>query len=226
MTPQGQQKIYIGLYIGVLLAGCLLTFLLYRVGNRIADARIAEAKADAARAMDSAAHANERAQKLENDNLVLRERVVTLEKEAAMALQRTLVRNLNDSAFIFALKHKPKAQIQIAFSPADDESYNFSYDVRESFAKAGWHAISCRHTETDSMTTDWLRTSHVSLNPTLAGEIILASNRTMVASVSAIVAAFEEAGIKSPVRVKEESNVPNGTIRIFLVPKLNSAGSR
>jgi hypothetical protein len=93
-------------YLLILLAAAVLTWLVWRSGNRVqdlgrkeADARISESNAEAKRAGESAAQANERAgianeaagraneraEKLEGENLTLRGQVATLETVAVDA---------------------------------------------------------------------------------------------------------------------------------------------
>ena len=74
-----QNKWLFAVYVLLLLFSAALTVLLWKSGNRLqdeikrdADARILEAKAEAAKA-------NERAESLEHDNLTLRSKVATLE---------------------------------------------------------------------------------------------------------------------------------------------------
>lgn len=62
-----------------------LTYFLWRASNKQQDVIQAESNARIAEAGSTAAQANERAEKLENDNLVLRGQVATLETQAADA---------------------------------------------------------------------------------------------------------------------------------------------
>jgi hypothetical protein len=79
-------------YILALLLAAAMTYLSWKAGNRVQDAirndanaRIAESNAEAKKAGESAGLANERAQRLEHDNLMLRGQVATLETKAAEA---------------------------------------------------------------------------------------------------------------------------------------------
>ncbi len=174
MTPETQQKLYVGLYLGVLLAGCVLTFLLYRVGETISANRTAEAKRDAARAYDSAgvankeagraneeaAKANERAANLERENLANRERVAMLEKEATEARTRqTEAEKLSDfvlhrgvpranlfdrEAFFKILKGKPKAKVEILYEKENLDSWLLAKIIEAMLKKAEWSEVTRR----------------------------------------------------------------------------------
>jgi len=95
LADRAQRRLFAA-YVIILVASALivalLTYLVWRAGNKYQDAvrgeanaRIAEAGNSAAQANDSAQKANERAQKLESDNLTLRGQVATLETAAADA---------------------------------------------------------------------------------------------------------------------------------------------
>lgn len=81
-----------GTYMMLLLAGLVLTYFVWKSGNRVQDAiqaeagaRTSEARAEAERAHSEASTANQRVQELEQANLTLRGHVATLETQAANA---------------------------------------------------------------------------------------------------------------------------------------------
>jgi hypothetical protein len=172
-----------------------------------ADAQSNEAKKDAAIAIDSAAHANERA--------------AALEIVATNALARTVPRKLNIPAFRLALKGKQKANVEIVFSQGDDDSYAFAGDLRDGFLLSHWWAAAIINSSSDSTARDWIHLPNLDLSPTLAGGIILASNQNGLPAVKAIEDALKVGGIERKPEIREVDDLPNGIIRLFIIPKIS-----
>jgi hypothetical protein len=152
------QTLLFSVYVGLLVAAAVLTVLVYRAGNtyqqaikKVADARIAEAERGAAEANAKAANAIERAERLESDNLILRERAAKAEKDLLQLRERvekrrTLSQSERDSTVRLLHAHltlaneakKKGESFMIVHPTGDGEATEFAYLLHHLFFHAGW----------------------------------------------------------------------------------------
>jgi len=151
----------IWLFVGAI-ATAVLTVLVWRSNNATHAAVRAEANSRTEEARADAAKANERAQALENANLLLREKVATLEtassihgtelsrqkeltakaeKDLLDLKERTQPRRISQAQhdrITAMLSHSPKGQVQILYISGDREGFDFSNDIAKTLNDAGW----------------------------------------------------------------------------------------
>jgi hypothetical protein len=163
-ATQRNEKIFIA-YIAVLLGTAILiavfTWLTWDSGNKVQDAIQADSNARIEEAKSTAATANERAKRIEQDNLVLRGQVATLEIDASKAktqleaerirrieLERAVLRRSipgYDQASLIPLRRFSPIDFTVWYTPGEPE---FLASQVASFPQnAGWKFIGFKRTE-------------------------------------------------------------------------------
>lgn len=134
-----QHNLYFAAYLFALALTALLTWLVWKSGNRLqdeiradADARIEEAKTEAETARAEAAKANERAVALEAENLILRRELGTL---------GNLVREgrlLDWSALENVLRNGASGSVAILYTEASPDAYPIAINLEVILTRNGW----------------------------------------------------------------------------------------
>ena len=162
-TATRQHNWLFAIYLVILLVAAALTYLVWRSGNRVqdlarkeADVRIAESNAEAKRAGESAAQANERAELLKHENLQIRTALANVqtelanarrrqseaEKETLRLRERIRPRNLEPAQrekLLNRLRDSPtKGAVLMHFQLGDGEAAEFALQLREVLEEAGW----------------------------------------------------------------------------------------
>jgi transcription elongation GreA/GreB family factor len=138
-------------YVGILVAAAVFTVLLFRAGRQTQQLIKADADARIAEATQKAAEAIERAEKLEADNLILRERAAKAEKDLLQLRERvekrrTLTQKERDSTvgllnayLTLAKQAKEKGEsFMIVYPTGKDEAAEFANLLYLLFSQAGW----------------------------------------------------------------------------------------
>jgi hypothetical protein len=148
---QTQNRIFIALTIFSALT-VLASIAQYFVGNKLAEAYKSDSDLQSTEAKTIGANANERAEKLENENLLLKTNLKTLEIEvaeaktkqaeaeikASFAADRVGGRFIDGIAFTESLKILPKFKGEILYNPEDLEAYTLASSIYISLVSAGW----------------------------------------------------------------------------------------
>lgn len=150
IAARNQTRLFI-VYIAFLVAAAVLTVLVYRAGNKYQQAVKSDADARIAEATQKAAEAIERAEKLEADNLILRERAAKAEKDLLQLRERvekrrTLSKNERDnmvgllhSLRTLATEARAKGESFMIVHPSGDgEATEFANLLGHLFIQAGW----------------------------------------------------------------------------------------
>jgi hypothetical protein len=153
-ATRNNQLIFSG-YMVLLLLAAIATYLLWRSGNTVQGAIVADANARIAEANNAAAQANERTTSLEHDNLKLRDEQQKLQIElakqqtAAAKAERALLdlqqrikpRSISkeqENFFLDFTKSSRKGLLTVVGMDGDLESLAFAKQLSEMFSKAGW----------------------------------------------------------------------------------------
>lgn len=154
VATRNNQLIFSG-YMVLLLLAAIATYLLWRSGNTVQGAIVADANARIAEANNAAAQANVRATDLEHDNLKLRDEQQKVQIELAkqqtaaakaeralLALQQRIrPRSLSkeqENFFLDFTKNSRKGLLTVVGMDGDLESLAFAKQLNGMFSKAGW----------------------------------------------------------------------------------------
>jgi hypothetical protein len=108
-------KWYVGWAVFAVLVSVFLTWMVWRSGNLLQEAAVADANKAAGDANKAAGEANERAAKLEKE-------AVALQLELVEVRRKQQRRTIDGEKFIAALKGKPRCEIEVVYQPNDDEA--------------------------------------------------------------------------------------------------------
>jgi hypothetical protein len=144
-----QTYIFVG-YVFLLLLTLVGTVILYRAGNKYqeavktdADARIEEAKREAAKALKDAAEANERAAKLEMEAAEAKLAYRTLQDRERKKTRRLTPEQAEKFNHFFRSRGVPKARLEIQYPANNNEAFNFAEDLYfEALKIRQWEVIS------------------------------------------------------------------------------------
>jgi hypothetical protein len=142
----GDLLVTVGVFSEVLIA-----FVIAGVARRLnayAEADTARALERAAKAEGAAALANEKASKLESDNITLRtdlERAFADSASAELQLRQYIdrksgPRRINRERFLEMLKGKTTGMVTIWYKPEDVEAFNFANQIFSLLVEAGWNS--------------------------------------------------------------------------------------
>jgi cell division protein FtsB len=154
MAIRSSNRIF-AVYMFLIVLAAAFTYLVWRSGNNVqkaiqddADARIQEAKS-------TAAQADARSKKLENDNLTLTGTVAGLQRDAAKQQERAAIAErallqLRESLIdrvitpaqhkilVEALREAPSGVVDIWWTASDTDSFGLAKQMVEIFKEAGW----------------------------------------------------------------------------------------
>jgi len=223
-----QNKVLFSVYMVLLVGTAIFTYLLWRSGNVVQEAIVADADARIAEANSNAASAQERATKLEHDNLALRSDLANLQKQAATQQERAAKaeraleelkeamrsRSLTPNQqtdLVNLLNGDPKGTVAISTVQSNAESFEFAHQISGVLKTAGW-AI-----KDDGV----IRAIWTSGEPT-GNDLIIGDVTKLPTYAERLYRAFVEVGL--PLRlVRRQPGSENDTVEIRIGHKLSGA---